>query len=197
MGPSVFYRAAAHHLTMKAFIFLVAAASSASAALTCEECQQGTVDLVTRLTSDESIAEQIAIMEATVCPSLPPELNCAENLEMWWGDAATCIYQHIAEADPCVDLGYCSKRRLLSQVRDWTCEECNAILERVSGFLQDDATIADSISYLQGECFCGQEGHTDSCPSLVETLLPLAMPVLGAALMEQATELCQEIAGVC
>ena len=48
-----------------------------------------------------------------------------------------------------------------------------------------------------GDCFCGTEGHTDDCPSLVEAVVPLAMPVLAAALSEKAVEHCQEIVGVC
>merc|ERR1712066_1197608 len=57
----------------------------------------------------------------------------------------------------------------LCYVRDWTCEEC----------------------------FCGAEGHTEGCPSLVEAVVPLAMPVLAAALTEKTVEHCQEIVGVC
>merc|ERR1712184_109011 len=47
-----------------------------------------------------------------------------------------------------------------------------------------EETIAEGVAYLQGDCFCGQDGHTADCGGLVETVLPMAMPVLGAALME-------------
>ena len=62
--------------------------------------------------------------------------------------------------------------------------------------LQED-TITEAVAYLQGECFCGQPGHTDGCADLVSTVLPIALPVLGGALGEQSTELCQEVVGVC
>merc|ERR1712113_1229515 len=51
--------------------------------------------------------------------------------------------------------------------------------------------------YLQGDCFCGQDGHTDDCADLVSTIVPLAMPVLAGVLVEQTNELCQEVVGVC
>merc|ERR1711953_277318 len=56
---------------------------------------------------------------------------------------------------------------------------------------------ACSLACLQGDCFCGAEGHTDDCPALVEAVVPLAMPVLAVALTEKVVEHCQEIAGVC
>ena len=66
----------------------------------------------------------------------------------------------------------------------------------ITTVLQED-TITEAVAYLQGECFCGQPGHTDGCADLVSTVLPIALPVLGGALGEQATELCQEVVGVC
>ena len=63
--------------------------------------------------------------------------------------------------------------------------------------MSSEETVTEAVAYLQGDCFCGQDGHTEDCPTLVETVLPMAMPVLGAALMEQSTELCQEVVGVC
>ena len=57
---------------MKVLVLTLAAISavSASRAVTCDECQAAVVDLVTRLTSPESIAEQIAILKLTVCPQV-------------------------------------------------------------------------------------------------------------------------------
>ena len=43
---------------------------SASKAVTCDECQAAVTDLVARLLSEESLAEQIAILKLTVCPEV-------------------------------------------------------------------------------------------------------------------------------
>merc|ERR1712013_592361 len=64
-------------------------------------------------------------------------------------------------------------------------------------YMAADETIAEGVEYLQGECFCGQDGHTDDCGALVSTIVPLAMPALAGVLVEQTTELCQEVVGVC
>merc|ERR1711971_1295378 len=78
-----------------------------------------------------------------------------------------------------------------------TCDECQAAVTDLVARLLSEETVTEAVAYLQGDCFCGQDGHTEECPTLVETVLPMAMPVLGAALMEQSTELCQEVVGVC
>ena len=138
------------------------------------------------------------ILKAVVCPQLPADVDCEGILDQWFPDMASCIYNHfVLEADVCSKLGLCKKMSVLSAVRDWTCEECSDILLRTSGYMSDPATIAEGVTYLQGDCFCGQAGHSDECPALVETVLPLAMPVLAQALVEQTVELCQEVIGVC
>ena len=82
-------------------------------------------------------------------------------------------------------------------MRDWTCEECTMLMSQLADYMAQEETIAEGVSYLQGECFCGQAGHTEDCPALVEAVLPLAFPVLAGALVEKTVEHCQEIVSVC
>merc|ERR550519_1758687 len=106
-------------------------------------------------------------------------------------DFASCIFNHfLVESDACGLAGLC-------YVRDWTCDECSMLMSQLAAFMTEEETIAEGVSYLQGECFCGQEGHTESCPDLVSGVVPLAMPVLAAALTEKTVEHCQEIVNVC
>ena len=44
--------------------------SAASRAVTCDECQAASADLVDRLLGEESLAEQIAILKLVVCPQV-------------------------------------------------------------------------------------------------------------------------------
>merc|ERR1711862_428933 len=93
-------------LSMKLLVLAIAAIStvSASKAVTCDECQAAVTDLVARLLSEESIAEQIAILKLTVCPQLP-DIDCAGTLDMWFPDMAGCIYNHfMLEQDVCGEL---------------------------------------------------------------------------------------------
>ncbi len=52
---------------------------------------------------------------------------------------------------------------------------------------------------VQGEAFCGRlDNHMpEECDRLVEELIPVAMPVLADLLVEQAPNICPQIAGVC
>ena len=76
---------------------------------------------------------------------------------------------------------------------------CNisCLFTGLADFMVQEETIAEGVAYLQGDCFCGAEGHTADCPDLVAAVVPLAMPVLAVALTEKTVEHCQEIAGVC
>merc|ERR1719341_2355564 len=126
-------------LNMKFLVLAIAAIStvSASKAVTCDECQAAVTDLVARLLSEESLAEQVAILKLTVCPQLP-DIDCEGTLDMWFPDMAGCIYNHfMLEQDVCGELlGLCYKKsqkvQLLERVSDWTCEECTDILARTA-----------------------------------------------------------------
>merc|ERR1712038_1478143 len=63
-------------------------------------------------------------------------------------------------------------------------------------FMVKPETIEQGLAVLNGECFCGAEGHTAECPDLVASLAEPAMQVLSAVLMETTPELCQDIVGV-
>ena len=154
-------------------------------------------DLVAHLLTEESLGEQISFIKALVCPQLEDPAGCEAGVDMWYGDMASCIYNHfVIEADVCSRLGLCKKASIFTP-RDWTCEECQDVLTRTAAYMSDPATIAEGVEYLQGDCFCGQDGHTEGCADLVSSIVPLAMPVLAQILTEQTVEHCQEILFVC
>merc|ERR1711910_24736 len=176
-------------------LFISAALALAGFAPTCDECNQAAQGLLERLTSAESIEEQTGILISQVCPQAPDQTMCEEGLAMWWGDMAKCLYPaFIGASDACQRLGLCKVKSVLG---DWTCDDCTAIMTRVSDFMVEPDTIAEGITILTGECFCGAEGHTDQCPDLVNSLAAPAMQVLSTVLMETTPELCQDILGVC
>merc|ERR1712055_1074270 len=77
--------------TMKSLL-LLALVGHASAAVTCDECGEAAQGLISRLTSEASIAEQTDILIATVCPMAPDAAACEAMLTQWWGDMANCLY---------------------------------------------------------------------------------------------------------
>merc|ERR1712154_360385 len=156
---------------------LVAALGAAQAAVTCDECQAAAQDFVSHLLTEESLAEQVQLMKDNVCPQLGVD-GCEGILDMWYADMATCIFNHfILEGDGCFLAGLCYEKTAMEKMRDWTCEECTMLMSGLADYMVQEETITEGVAYLQGDCFCGAEGHTDDCPALVEAVVPLAMPV--------------------
>merc|ERR1711978_401222 len=173
------------------FIAATLALASASFAPSCEECNAAAAGLLARLTSADSIAEQTGILISQVCPQAADAAACEAGLSQWWGDMAMCLYPaFIGAGDACEQLGLC-------KVKEWTCDDCTGVMTRVAEFMKQPDTIAEGVSVLTGECFCGAEGHTPECPDLVNSLAAPCMEVLSAVLMETTPELCQDIVGVC
>ena len=72
---SVSHSQSSHIIMNYAALLLTAAlgavsGSAASRAVTCDECQAASADLVARLLGEESLAEQIAILKLVVCPQV-------------------------------------------------------------------------------------------------------------------------------
>merc|ERR1712112_118883 len=156
-------------------------AAKAPSAVTCDECRKASVDLDVHLLSEESLGEQIAILKLALCPQLEDVATCEAGLDMWFPDMADCTKQTHALSG------------------EWTCEECTGALAALADYMVQEDTIAEGVNYLQGECFCGRpdQDHTEECPSVIASVVHMALPILGSALVEQSTEHCQEIAGVC
>merc|ERR1712038_1487369 len=139
--------------------------------------------------------EQTGILISQVCPQAADAAACEAGLSQWWGDMAMCLYPaFIGAGDACEQLGLC---KVKSGLGDWTCDDCTDIMTRVAAFMVKPETIEQGLAVLNGECFCGAEGHPAECPDLVASLAEPAMQVLSAVLMETTPELCQDIVGVC
>merc|ERR1711879_636009 len=155
----------------------------------CSRWTSGQVDL------PQVIAEQTGILISQVCPQAADAAACEAGLSQWWGDMANCLFPaFIGAGDACEQLGLCKVKSVLG---DWTCDDCTDIMTRVAAFMVKPETIEQGLAVLNGECFCGAEGHTAECPDLVASLAEPAMQVLSAVLMETTPELCQDIVGVC
>merc|ERR1712168_1177506 len=145
------------------------------------------------------LSATLALASASFAPSCE-ECNaaaaaCEAGLSQWWGDMANCLFPAFIPGDhPCELLGLCKVKSVLC---DWTCDDCTDIMTRVAAFMVKPETIEQGLAVLNGECFCGAEGHTAECPDLVASLAEPAMQVLSAVLMETTPELCQDIVGVC
>merc|ERR1711894_436986 len=74
------------------FIAATLALASAGLAPTCDECNAAAAGLLERLTSEESIAEQMGILISQVCPQAADAAACEAGLTMCgltWPTAST------------------------------------------------------------------------------------------------------------
>jgi len=147
--------------------------------------------LVTRLTGDVSLAEQISVMVDTICPQAENFDDCVIRLTAAWPEIAGLIYPRYLDGHGvCGAMGSC-------KLREWTCEDCTDGLDKIAEMFAQPIFIEDSITFLQGEAYCG--AHTDqaSCPEDIAGLMPEALPVLASLLTVQAPGICRDNVGVC
>merc|ERR1711937_560510 len=163
-------------LSMLAFATLASLLAVSSAQVTCDECKTAGAAMVARLTGEESIAEQVAVLVGTLCPGAEDPAGCEAGIPEAWPEIAMAMYP-------------------VFQDRETTCELCLDGISRIDASLT--AQVEDIIAFLQGEAFCGNHPDVETCPEDVDGLIRAAVPILGAAFVEAGTEICQDIAGVC
>merc|ERR1719278_1446876 len=125
-------------LPLTSLLALLALTPYTSAVPTCDECIAAMDGLVTRLTSDVSIEEQVGILLAAVCPQDPEgQEHCEMELPVSWPEIARLLYPFYLDSQViCNGLGSC--------VREWTCEECTAGMETIAGMMEDPGLIASA-----------------------------------------------------
>merc|ERR1712055_175864 len=184
------------HLTMK-FLILAAILGFTSAlnlrTPTCDECKTAIADLHAHLLSEESMAEQIAILIAAGCPTQPDPAQCEADVAKYWPGIATATYGFFfTEKEPCGEMG------LNVCKREWTCDDCTGALTLLAGIMTQEEYVQEAITFLQGPGYCGDGGeHMENCEEAIATNLGMALEILSQSIVAQAVEHCQEILGVC
>merc|ERR1712058_160068 len=177
-------------LSMLVLATLASLLAVSSAQVTCDECKTAGANLVARLTGEESIAEQIAVLVGTLCPGAEDPAGCEAGIPEAWPEIAMAMYPVFLDPETT-----CSANDDSPCSREITCELCLDGISRIEAYLT--AQVEDIIAFLQGEAFCGNHPDVETCPEDVDGLIRAAVPILGAAFVEAGTEICQDIAGVC
>merc|ERR1712112_744686 len=79
-------------LSMLAFATLASLLAVSSAQVTCDECKTAGAAMVARLTGEESIAEQVAVLVGTLCPGAEDPAGCEAGIPTAWPEIATAMY---------------------------------------------------------------------------------------------------------
>ena len=151
--------------------------------------------LVERITGEESLAEQAAILTGALCPAVQDPAGCEEGLPVQWPVIGGILFPEFLQPEE-----ICSDNDLCSLFKEYTCEDCEAAVAYITGLMQDADQVAAAVDFLSGPAYCEAEGlpaDPASCKDVIAQLIPAAMEVLAAAFTETQTEICQEVGGVC
>jgi len=184
---------------MNSLIFLaISAFVTVSGETTCDDCLSFCGKLGADFLTDTSIAEQIEIITANICPGADDPVGCTAGITTWWADIIRAMDPVFLEPNMiCAELGACSALRTFTG--EATCDDCLAGVEGVAAIISSEKKIAEIIEFLNGDGFCTGTGDTATCSSAITGTMPYVMPVLAGALVERETRLCCELtdAGLC
>merc|ERR1712029_538436 len=165
----VFY----HTITMsfsKNILICVFFTSLVSATPTCDECTMAFSNLVTRLTGEQSLVEQMDLLKTLGCGVMESPEECNDLVDTWWPVMASILYPSlIVPQDLCAMAGSCTEDNL----KDWTCEDCLGGVVMAAGYFESEESIQMAV------------------------WPPVAIPILAGTLRAQEVEICQEEVGVC
>merc|ERR1712083_1058483 len=175
---------------MKVFLVLSAALLATASATTevgCEDCKALVSTLGMYLSSEESIAKQVEILLAEICPQAEDPDFCVAGLPDFWMKIAMMLwpgYYNPEEEFMCMQEGLCGAPGSREAM---TCDEC---LDGVKATI-DQLLSEEFVSGLSGEEFCGMDEDPEMCANVIAELIPAALPTLAANFDPEGTkDLC-------
>merc|ERR1711874_71711 len=169
---------------MKVFLIFFTALLSTVFATTeigCEDCKALVSTLGKYLSSEESIARQVDILLAEVCPGASDPDACVEGLPEFWGDIAMGMwpaYYNPDEEFMCMREGLCGAHGSRDAM---TCDECLDGINASINQLLTEEFVSGFVAWLSGEEFCGRLEDPEMCANIIAELLPAALPALAKA----------------
>merc|ERR1712244_104472 len=170
---------------MKVFLILSAALLATASATTevgCEDCKALVSTLGTYLSSEESIAKQVEILLAEVCPQAEDPEACMEGLPAFWESIAMMLwpgYYNPEEEFMCMQEGLCGAPGSRDAM---TCDECLAGIHASVDQLLTEEFVTGVVAWLSGEEFCGTMEDPEMCANIIAELIPAALPAIAGAM---------------
>merc|ERR1719370_2125902 len=142
----------------------------------CEDCHAVVSTLATYLTSEESLANQIDILLAEVCPDAEDPEGCVAGLPEFCAMILWPGYWDPEAAWMCATEDICP-----SQSRGMTCQECFDGIKAGIEQLLLPSTITGIVEALSGDVFCGATETPEECANIIAALIPVALPALAGS----------------
>merc|ERR1712001_540772 len=177
---------------MKVFLVLSAALLATASATTevgCEDCKALVSTLGMYLSSEESIAKQVEILLAEICPQAEDPEACMEGLPDFWMKIALMLwpgYYNPEEEFMCMQEGLCGAPGSRDAM---TCDECLAGIHASVDQLLTEEFVTGVVTWLSGEEFCGTMEDPEMCANIIAELIPAALPAIAGA-MDHFEMLC-------
>merc|ERR1711874_283024 len=172
---------------MKVFLIFFTALLSTVFATTeigCEDCKALVSTLGKYLSSEESIARQVDILLAEVCPGASDPDACVEGLPEFWGDVAMMLwpgYYNPDEEFMCMREGLCGAPGSREAM---TCDECLDGIKATIDQLLSEEFISGIVDALSGNGFCGgmtEKPNPEECAAIIAELIPAALSILAGS----------------
>merc|ERR1719184_728098 len=160
---------------MKAFIFSSALLAVAMAD-TCTDCTAVVSTIAARLSSEESIAAQQAILVGGLCPGAEDPAECEAALPGLWAGIAAILWP--GYWDPTAEW-MCADICAAPEDTVMTCDDCKMGIQAAIDQLLEEGTIATIVDTLTPE-IC-KDNPTEECPAAVDAVITQGLPLLAAA----------------
>merc|ERR1719244_2571158 len=165
---------------MKLIVALSALLAIASAD-PCSDCTAVVITIANYLTSEDSIARQVEVLLAEVCPGADDPDMCVAGLPDFWAKIAMMLwpgYYNPEEPWMCATEDICGAPGAKLAM---TCEECtNGIQGAIDQLLSE-------------EFVTGIDEDPEMCANVIAELIPAALPALAAGFtVEGAQDICNQ-----
>jgi len=161
--------------TMRAFIFSSVLLALATAD-TCSDCTAVVSTIAARLSSEESIAAQLAILVGGLCPGAENPAECEAALPRYWPGIAAILWP--GYWDPTADW-MCADICAAPEDTVMTCDSCKMGIQSAIDQLLEVATLDAIVDILANGEFCAS--MDDYCPTIVDVVIRQGLPMLAAA----------------
>merc|ERR1711997_993878 len=154
---------------MKVFLVLSAALLATASATTevgCEDCKALVSTMGMYLSSEESIAKQVEILLAEICPQAEGPDFCVEGLPDFWEKVAMMLwpgYYNPDEEFMCMHEGLCGAPGSRDAM---TCDECLDGIKASIDQLLSEEFISGIVDALSGNGFCGMMEDPEMCANV-------------------------------
>merc|ERR1712212_367402 len=142
----------------------------------CSDCTAVVSTIAARLSSEESIAAQQAILVGGLCPGAEDPAECEAALPGLWAGIAAILWP--GYWDPTAEW-MCADICAAPEDTVMTCDDCKMGIQAAIDQMLATETLDAIVEFLSGD-FCASMGD-DRCPEFVDVVIRQGLPMLYAA----------------